>query len=130
MNIGIWKFDPVNNILEWDDSMYRLYGVSKENFSGAYDAWVRTLHPDFTDKAQKQFYQALKNKDQFHFKTSFGIMPSEGKIRYIETYAAIQRNTKGEAINVIGINLNKTSEYEGRKIFIACATLMDIGFIF
>ena len=116
MNIGVWKFDPVSNKLEWDNSMYRLYGVKKENFSGAFDAWVRTLHPDYIDKAQKQFYQALKNKDQFHFKTSFGIITDEGIFKHIMTYAAIQRDSKGAAINVIGINLDKTSEYEGQKI--------------
>lgn len=48
-NIGIWDWDIVTNELVWDDSMYQLYGIRKNDFGGAYDAWIGTIHPE--DKA-------------------------------------------------------------------------------
>ena len=37
--LGIWDWDVEQDRLVWDDSMYRLYGVRKEEFGGAFDAW-------------------------------------------------------------------------------------------
>ena len=44
--LGIWDWDVEQDRLVWDDSMYRLYGVRKEEFSGAFDAWSRCLVPE------------------------------------------------------------------------------------
>jgi len=44
--VGVWDWDVVANVLTWDDQMFRLYGVEREAFSGAYEAWVAGLHPD------------------------------------------------------------------------------------
>jgi PAS domain-containing protein len=40
-SLGIWDWDVERDRLVWDDSMYRLYGVRKEEFSGAFDAWSK-----------------------------------------------------------------------------------------
>jgi PAS domain-containing protein len=44
--IGIWEFDIPNNQLFWDDNMYRLYGIKKNDFKGVYEAWEACVHPD------------------------------------------------------------------------------------
>ena len=44
--LGIWDWDVEQDRLVWDDSMYRLYGVRKDEFSGAIDAWSRCLVPE------------------------------------------------------------------------------------
>jgi GNAT superfamily N-acetyltransferase len=44
-NIGIWDFDIPNNRLVWDDTMYRLYGISLDQFTGAYEAWLKSITP-------------------------------------------------------------------------------------
>ena len=43
--IGIWDWDVLRNELKWDDSMYLLYGIEKDEFKGAYEAWIKCLHP-------------------------------------------------------------------------------------
>ncbi len=44
--VGIWDYDVVNNGLVRDDQMFRLYGITKDRFGGAYDAWQAGLHPE------------------------------------------------------------------------------------
>ena len=39
IGIGIWDWDVVNNVLVWDDRMYEVFQVKKDEFSGAYEAW-------------------------------------------------------------------------------------------
>ena len=37
--VGIWDYDVPNNLLVWDDQMFRLYGIGRDQFTGAYQAW-------------------------------------------------------------------------------------------
>jgi PAS domain-containing protein len=38
--VGIWDYDIANNRLVWADQMFRLYGIQRDQFGGAYDAWT------------------------------------------------------------------------------------------
>jgi HAMP domain-containing protein len=49
--LGIWDWDVEQDRLVWDDSMYRLYGVRADEFSGALDAWSRCLLPEDVARA-------------------------------------------------------------------------------
>jgi hypothetical protein len=40
-------------------------GVKKENFSGAYDAWLAGLHPEDRVQAEKDFQMALSGEKEF-----------------------------------------------------------------
>jgi HAMP domain-containing protein len=52
--LGIWDWDVEQDRLAWDDSMYRLYGVRKEEFGGAFDAWCRCLVPEDRERALEE----------------------------------------------------------------------------
>jgi len=39
--LGVWDWNIVNDELVWDDGMYALYGLRREDFSGAFAAWSR-----------------------------------------------------------------------------------------
>src|SRR5215471_2566239 len=57
--LGIWDWDVEQDRLVWDDSMYRLYGVRKEEFSG-YDAWSQCLVPEDFARATEDVQAALR----------------------------------------------------------------------
>ncbi len=111
--VGVWKYNPLENNLVWDDSMYSLYEVSRDQFSGDYEAWTKTLHPNYLNKAKKEFEESLNNQDKFL--STFKIVTNEGKIKVIGANAKIERNSKGEAISVVGINIDKTEEFLSKE---------------
>jgi signal transduction histidine kinase len=59
-NVGIWDYDIVNNRLVWDDGMFRLYGITSDNFSGAYEAWQAGVHPDDRQRGDEEVQLALR----------------------------------------------------------------------
>lgn len=111
--IGIWKYDPLKNYFEWDESMYSLYGISKNNFAGNYQAWSDTLHPDYKEQVHKEFNKALKDADEFV--STFAIITEAGETKYVGVKAIIERNSNGQAISVLGINIDKTQEVVDSK---------------
>ncbi len=44
--VGIWDYDVLNNKIDWDEQMFRLNGITRDEFGGAYEAWLAGIHPD------------------------------------------------------------------------------------
>jgi PAS domain S-box-containing protein len=106
--VGIWDWDILNDHLTWDDQMYILYGVKKEEFAGAYEAWVKGLHPDDKEHGTIQTELALKGEKDYD--TEFRVVWPDGNIRYCKAKGQVFRNENGEPIRMIGINYDITEQ--------------------
>jgi PAS domain S-box-containing protein len=105
-SLGVWDWDIVRNKLVWDDAMYRIYGVSPEQFSGAYEAWESSVHPDDRERATAELQQALSGEREFH--TEFRVVWPDKSVRYISANAVVLRDEKNRAIQMLGINADIT----------------------
>jgi PAS domain S-box-containing protein len=108
-NIGVWDWNVVENELTWDESTYLLYGVRKEDFSGAYDAWSRALHPDDRQLAEVEIQAALRGEREFSHE--FRIVRLDGTVRNIKAVSKTFRDQHGNTLRMIGINIDIT-EYK------------------
>ncbi len=105
-HIGVWDFDPVNNILVWDDQMFALYGIDKMDFGGAYEVWQSSLHPDDREQSEAELAMAISGEKEFD--TEFRIVWPDGNIHNIRAIAIVERNSEGKPINMIGTNWDIT----------------------
>ncbi|WP_161991970.1 sensor histidine kinase [Flagellimonas algicola] len=101
-NIGIWDYDIVNNILVWDDNMYDLYQIDRNEFSGEVAAWEQTIHPEDKEKSLKEVELAIEGKKEFN--TEFRIITADGTIRHIHGRGKVFRDENGTALRMIGAN--------------------------
>jgi two-component system sensor histidine kinase/response regulator len=109
-NVGVWDWDVKNDVLIWDDSMYALYGITKDDFSGAYEAWIQGVHPDDIKGADADIQAALDGERDFE--TEFRVVWPDGIVRYIQGIAAVHRDEHGQAERMIGVNWDITAHKE------------------
>lgn len=100
--IGVWEWDLIDNTLEWDEWMFKLYGVSEGEFSGAYEAWESRVHPDDIDNAKSLLENAIAGKGRYD--PEFRIVLPSGEERYVKASAEVLRDDDGKALKVIGVN--------------------------
>jgi PAS domain S-box-containing protein len=105
--VGIWDWDVANNHLVWDEQMYRLYGITADTFSGAYDAWQAGLHPQ--DRAQGDLDIQMALRGEKEFDTQFRVRRPDGAIRNIRGLALVQRDAAGRPVRMIGTNWDVTA---------------------
>lgn len=75
-SIGTWDWDIIKNTLTWDDRMFDLYGIQRENFGAAYDAWLAGVHPDDRAHCDRAIHQALE--DEAIYDIEFRILWPDG----------------------------------------------------
>jgi len=107
-NIGIWDWDVVKNELSWDDSMYLLYGIRKEDFSGAYESWRSTLHPDDRKFVEDEVQAAIRGEREYA--PEFRIVQPDGAIRIIKAASQTFREQNGKALRMIGTCIDITEQ--------------------
>ena len=90
--MGIWDWDIDRNELLWDERMYRLYKVNKEDFSGAYEAWLARIHPD--DREISDMFSKQAREGEKEYDTEFRIVWPDGTVRIIKAYGQIVREVE------------------------------------
>ena len=106
--VGIWDWDVANDLLVWDDNMYSQYGITRDQFAGAYEAWTAGLHPDDRERGDEEIHMALRGEKDFN--TDFRVVWPDGSIHHIRAMALVQRNAAGEPLHLIGTNWDITKQ--------------------
>ena len=105
-NLGIWDLDPISGNLVWDDQMYSLYGVKKEDFEGVFEAWEASVHPDDKERSAKEINSAIAGKTKFD--SQFRVIFPSGEVRHIRALAKATFDDKGVCNRLIGTNWDIT----------------------
>ncbi len=104
---GVWDWVITCNQLEWDDRMFALYGGTRADFSGAYQAWTDQLHPDDLDRVQADIQAALANERDYN--TVFRVSTQNGTQRILQAAGLVLRDASGKPLRMVGINFDITS---------------------
>lgn len=104
--VGIWDWNLQTQEMFWDDSMYALYRIRREDFSGMEEAWRQSLHPDDLERGDKEVEAALA--DEKPFDTEFRVCWPTGEVRYIRAVAKVFRDEQGKPIRMLGTNIDIT----------------------
>lgn len=103
-NIGVWDWNVVTNELIWEQSMYELYGIRKDDFGGAYDAWARMLHPDDKPFVEGEIQAALRGEREYA--PEFRISRTDGTVRFIKAASKTYFDAQGKPLRMIGTNID------------------------
>ena len=106
--IGIWDWNISQNKLIWDEKMYAIFNVNPSEFTGAYEAWEATVHPDDIEQANKDVQNAINGVSEFD--SSFRIIWKDKSIHYIKANALIERDENEKAVRMVGTNWDITRE--------------------
>lgn len=86
-HIGIWIYDTKTGLLNWDETMYALYGLEKSNTEEHYQLWRSAVLPEDLERAEYELGQAVETGSDFS--SEFRIVLPSGEIRWIEAKAKL-----------------------------------------
>lgn len=106
--VGIWEWELESNLLRWDAQMFRIYGITPTpDGIVPYTTWSEAvLAEDLPDQEaiiQNTIRQLGLSSREFRI-----LRGDDGQCRYIRAVETVRRNKAGEAIAVVGTNLDVT----------------------
>jgi PAS domain S-box-containing protein len=112
-HLGIWDWDHQQNRMTWDDHMYCLYNISREEYPDPYQAWFHCVLPEDLEQADEASLQALRGEKDYD--TEFHIHGSNGLIRTIKAYGQVVRDAAGSPLRMTGVNYDITEQKKAQQ---------------
>ncbi len=104
--VGVWDYDLINNRLLWDDQMFRLYGLTREQAGDAFASWRAGVLPEDLLREDAEVQMALRGEKEFD--TEFRVAWPDGTIHNIRALAVVQRDDAHKPLRMIGTNWDIT----------------------
>ena len=121
--IGIWEYDLVNDVLIWDDWMFKLYGIERSDFQGGYEDWKNAVHPDDVEAVEQAVQDAIAQHSQFDHE--FRINLPNGDIKHIKSSALINYDEEDNAVLMTGANYDISTRKEAELAQIQARELAE-----
>ena len=105
-HIGIWDWDIQKNEIVWDDQMYALYGLKAGEFGGAYEAWLKGVHPDDREPGNEISAAAVRGEREYD--TEFRVLWPDGSVHWLKANGQVYRDENGTPLRMVGVNYDIT----------------------
>ena len=122
--LGVWERDIASNRVTWSDTMYRLFGRTREEFSGDPDEVVSFVHPDDRTEFRQGYMAALQDQHDF-FEQEFRIVRPNGEVRWVHRRGRVRRSPHGQARSVLGVALDITERKQAEEANARLASLVS-----
>jgi PAS domain S-box-containing protein len=106
--VGIWDWDIVNNFTIWDDEMFKMYDVDRNNYTTITSEWESAVHPDDLSRVKEEIEAAVNGEREFD--SEFRVIWKDKSIHHIKAHALVQRDVNGKALRMIGTNEDITEQ--------------------
>lgn len=98
--IGSWDWNIITSELWWSPEIYRIFGLEVDQFEATYEAFLRTLHPDDVELVVSSVQNAVDDTCEYNLVHRIVLPNSE--VRFVHEVAYVTRNSKNEAIHMVG----------------------------
>lgn len=100
-HIGYWSVDVSTRALYWSDTVYDIYGLSKENYTPELTSAIEFYHPEDRDRVQACVDAAVSNKEDFDFELR--LIRKDGAIRTVESRGRPEFDHAGALSSIVGV---------------------------
>ncbi|MFC5412516.1 PAS domain-containing protein [Larkinella bovis] len=108
--LGTWDFDPLQNIVHWDDRCRALFGLTTPS-SLTYDQVMARIHPDDRERVNEVMQRALSPDTGRNYDVSFRtIGADDGQLRWVRFMGQAHFRENGQVYRFSGVAQDNTAE--------------------
>jgi PAS domain S-box-containing protein len=108
--VGVWDYNPVTGRLDWDASMFKLYGIDPADFSDSYADWSQCIAAADLPVVESALRTAIE--EHHIFKSRFHIQRGDGKSRIIKALGQIHYDADNQPVRIVGTNEDITERQQ------------------
>ncbi len=100
-HLGTWEWDISEPTAEWSDQLYQIYGLTREQYTPSYEAYLTMVHPDdrqrVIDATNRVFHEHVP------YSHDERIFRPDGSLRYLHTWAYPMLDDAGALTRLVGV---------------------------
>ncbi|MBI3853290.1 MAG: PAS domain-containing protein [Verrucomicrobia bacterium] len=112
-HLGNWDWDLVTNKVRWSDEIYRIFGLTPEQFGATYEAFLNSVHPDDRSIVNEAVQDALKRGRPYN--VDHRIIRPDGAVRIVSEQGEVVFDEAGKPVRFLGTVLDVTERKEAES---------------
>ncbi len=100
-HLGTWEWDIREPTAVWSDELYRIYGLTRREYTPSYEAYLTMVHPDdrqrVIDATNRVFHEHVA------YSHDERIYRPDGSLRYLHTWAHPVLDDTGKLARLVGV---------------------------
>ncbi len=114
--LGVWEFDPITNLVNWDDRCRELFGLAKDNLL-SYEQAIRHIHPDDVNRVDQAVKWAMNPQSGGTYDTTYRtIGANDGVLRWVRFTGQSYFNEAGAIYRFAGIAQDVTASMRAQQV--------------
>ncbi len=109
--LGLWDWNPKSGTGTLDARCRQIFGWEPHT----YGDWKKCIHPDDCAAATRVGERALEPGSSGSFANEYRIVRPDGEVRWLAGFGSVVFDSDGQAIRVIGANLDITRQKQSEK---------------
>jgi PAS domain S-box-containing protein len=105
-HVGSWDWDVKSDQVTWSAELYRIYGISPEEFSGTFAGYLARVHPDDRDRVRQTVEGAMQTREPWELTER--IVRPDGSTRVLRTIGKVLTDADGRVTGMYGACLDAT----------------------
>jgi PAS domain S-box-containing protein len=99
--MGTFEWNVKTGEIIWSDDTYRVHGVTREQFDGTFEAWVKSIHPEDLPGTLAKIQRALEDKSEYS--AEYRVIWPNGEIHWFGGHGQVMVDEQGNATAMVGI---------------------------
>jgi PAS domain S-box-containing protein len=100
-HLGTWEWDVREPNAVWSDELYRIYGLTRDEYRPSYEGYLAMVHPD--DRAHVMAATERVFREHRPYSHDERILRPDGSIRYLHTWAQAILDERGQLVRLLGV---------------------------
>ena len=110
--VGIFEWDIVNNQVRWSDELYRIFGLTPQQFPGTLEGYLVAVHPDDRSAVESAVERSLRTLEPYELTHRAVLL--DGGIRWLQCRGRV-RTVDGRPVQMIGACQDFTAQREAAE---------------
>jgi len=127
-HLGSWEWDIATGNLIWSDEVYRIFGLTPQEFNPTYNGFLAAVHPEDRETVKEAVEKSLSEPERI-YSIEHRLLRPDGGERFVREQGEAQCNEQGEPVRMLGtvhdITENKKAENSLQDAYTKIKQLKD-----
>lgn len=108
--LGTWTWEVAEDRITWTDTLYKIFGLTRDAFEASYESYLHALHPDDREAMDQVVQEAFHTGEPFM--TTHRVIRPNGDVRHVLAHGEVRRDEQGNVTSMAGTAQDITDQVE------------------
>jgi PAS domain S-box-containing protein len=99
--MGTFEWDAGSNEIVWSEDTFRIHGLTRDQFDGRFETWLKSIHPEDVPGVLAKFQRARDEKNEYS--AEYRVVWPNGEIRWFGGHGQVTLDDQGNVSGIIGV---------------------------